>query len=125
MDHGDCSLIFLLGKRVVSCVFNYLALSGTFQVGIAKRNLTGAMINQLDLMVFTHIWGGAVEITHSTYVILPSAFLTLLCNPYMFTDDLILTIANIMVEKRLVNQKVTNLQCKVSSIGSVKNTRNA
>lgn len=43
---------------------------------------------------------------------------------HMFTDNLILTTVNIMVEKRLVNQKVTNLQCKVSSTGSVENTRN-
>lgn len=77
------------------------------------------MINQPHLVVLTHMEG----FTHSAFVMLSSAFLTLLCNPHIFTDDLVLSTANIVVEKALVNQQVTNLQCKVSSIRSVKNTR--
>lgn len=91
-----------------------------FKVGITRWNLSDAMMNQLDMVVFTHM----EVVTHSAFVMLSSAFLTLLCNSHIFTDYLVLTTANIMVEKGLVNQQVTNLQCKMSSIGSVKNTRN-
>lgn len=86
---------------------------------ITRRNLTDAMINQLELVVFTHMEG----FTHSAFVKLSSAFLTLLCNPHIFTDDLVLSTASIVVEEGLVNQQVINLQRKVSSIRSVKNTR--
>lgn len=53
---------------------------------------------------------------------LSSTFLTLLCNLHILSADLVLSTVSIVIGKGLANELITNLQSKVSSLGSIKNT---